>query len=123
MRRKLSPEEALKQFDLAPTLGICMSQVLQGKYAVELQKDPSATPLVVRAKQQAYEKYKDAPFHMVLYVRDADRQATDWITRAVVLSLPDEYVRSNEIEAVSSPEPAKFRLLPLAAETTEPSGM
>ena len=122
---KLPPaEDTLPTYNLSPTLGFCMSQVLQGKYTVELQNDPRANPLQIRARPQAYAAYEQMPFHMVLFVKDSDRQAKDYITRRVVLSLPEEYVRTSEIEPVDpTPPEVTFKLVPVPTGTTEPSGM
>ena len=121
---KLPPaEDTLQTYNLSPILGFCMSQVLQGKYTVELETDPRANPLEIRATQPAYAAYEQMPFHMVLFVKDSDRQATDFITRRVVLSLPEEYIRINEIEpADPTPPEVKFKLVPVSTEATAPPG-
>jgi len=60
---------------------------------------------------------------MVLYINDSDRQATDFITRPVVFSFPEEYVRRNEIKADQSPPEVQFRLVPAQTEAAGGSGI
>jgi hypothetical protein len=121
---KLAPaEDVLKSYSVSATLGFCMSQNLQGKYKVELREDPTGNPVLIKATPLAYQAYRDSDFHMVLYINDLDRQATDFISRQVVLSFPEEYVRRDEIEADQSPPGVQFRLVPTATETPGPSGL
>jgi len=121
---KLAPaQDVLKEYSVSATLGFCMSQNLQGKYSVELREDPTGNPVLIQATPLAYQAYDGASFHMVLYINDSDRQATDFIARPVVFSFPEEYVRRNEIKADQSPPQVQFRLVPAQAEPAAGSGM
>ncbi len=124
VRIKLAPaQEVLKGYSVSATLGFCMSQNLQGKYRVELREDPTGNPVLIQATPLAYQAYDTASFHMILYINDSDRQATDFITRPVVFSFPEEYVRRNEIKADQSPPEVQFRLVPAQTEAAGGSGI
>jgi len=114
---KLAPDQGvLKGYNVSATLGLCMSQILQGKYKVELRDDPTGNPVLIQATPLAYQAYNGAPFHMILYIKDSDRQATDFISRQVVFSFPEEYVRRDELKADRAAPEVQFRLVPIAAE-------
>jgi hypothetical protein len=114
---KLAPaQDVLRGYSVSATLGFCMSQNLQGKYRVELRDDPSGNPVLIQATPLAYQAYDGASFHMILYINDSDRQATDFISRQVVFSFPEEYVRRDEIRADQSPPEVQFRLVPTPTE-------
>lgn len=102
------------------TLGFCFSPVLQGKYQVELQNEAELQSVFVRATPTAIKAYEDQRFKIFLYILDADREATGWITRDVVFNFPEEFVRSGEIQRGNDPPPpAVFRLVPVAEEIQE----
>jgi hypothetical protein len=114
-------EVALEERSFQGTLGFCFSPVLQGKYEVVLDPNRSETTLAavrVRATQAAIDAYRNQRFHVLLHILDEDRQATDWIPRAVTFDLPEEYVRNGEIEEGEAAV-ARFRLIPLSEEAPE----
>ena len=115
-------EVALEEYPLQGTLGFCFSPILQGKYEVLLDPNRNETILAairVRATQAAFDAYRDQQrFHVLLYVLDEDREATDWIERAVKFNLPEQYVRMGEIEA-NETVTARFKLVPLSEENLE----
>jgi hypothetical protein len=115
---KLPPLGDVLQQKLVPaTLGICMSQNLQGKYKVELLKDPTVDLVLIRATVAAYQEYDKMPFHMILNVEDADRQTQDYISREVVFNFPREYVRRDEIKLDQAVPKVQFRLVPIGSSS------
>lgn len=118
---KLAPaENVLDSYSVTATLGLCFSQNLQGKYQVVLDNDndPALTAVLIRATPEAYKAYSDATYHMILYIHDADRQQES-ITREVVFTFPEEYVRREEIQPAKPAPVIKFRLVPIAEAKTE----
>jgi len=106
------------------TLGFCFSPNLQGKYRVVLQNDPTELARVlIRATPLARQAYREAPYHILLYIDDRDRQATEPIRREVVFSFPEEYVRRDEIRADQPAPVARFTLEAIPEATTEISGL
>lgn len=106
------------------TLGFCFSPNLQGKYRVVLQNDPTELARVlIRATPLARQAYREAPYHILLYIDDRDRQATEPIRREVVFSFPEEYVRRDEIRADQPTPIARFTLESIPEATTEISGL
>jgi len=101
-------------------LGVCFSQNMQGKFRVVLENDQTELAAVlIRATTLAQQAYAQAPYQIILYVQDADRQATELpIQRPVVFNFPDEYVQKGEIEADQKPPTARFTL----QQIVEPPG-
>jgi hypothetical protein len=58
------------------------------------------------------------PYQLILYIQDADRQATETIQRPVVFNLPSDYVQKGQIEADQKPPTARFTL----RQIVEPPG-
>lgn len=117
-------QNVLSEYAVPATHGICFSPNLQGKYRVEVVNEATELAFVyIRATPQAEEAYRKAPYQMVLYIEDTDRQITQWpASRPFVFEFPEEYVQRNEIEARDDrPPTARFTLVPIATETeTEP---
>jgi hypothetical protein len=117
---KLAPAENVRDaWSVTAKLGLCFSQNVQGRYQVVLDNDndPALANVLIRATRAAYEAYSDATYHMILHIRDEDRQQES-VTRQVVFTFPEEYVRRDEIrEGRPAPE-VKFRLVPIAEPTT-----
>lgn len=106
--------DALKDYQVSGTYGFCFSPNLQGKFRVELEGNPAdLANVLIKATPPAYQAYADAPYQVILYIHDEDRQATEVIRRPVVFSFPEEYVRRDEIKPDQSPLEARFRLLPI----------
>jgi hypothetical protein len=111
---KLPPMgDVLRQYPVQATLGICMSQNLQGKYKVELREDPTIDFVLIRATPAAHQDYDKMPFHMILNVEDSDKSSSDYISREVVFNFPREYVRKDEIKLDQSVPKVQFRLVPI----------
>jgi hypothetical protein len=54
---------------------------------------------------------------MILYVLDDDRKTADEQRRAVIYNFPEDAVRKDEILLDQQPAQARFRLIPISAET------
>ncbi len=117
-------------------LGFLLSPTLQGKYLVVPDKDNLADvirTIPIKATLEAKQKYESMTYQIVLEIQDKDTQSTEpFIKRIVVYNLPEEYVRSGEIELQNKqPVELKFKLVPIpqppaageikiAPETTSP---
>ena len=105
----------------AAVWGYCFSPNLQGKFRVELDSDRALlTNVAIKATPLAYQAYVDATYHILIYIYDNDKDASDWITRPVVFNFPKESVRRNEIIAAQDPPPVRFRLVPIPAPAPPP---
>lgn len=99
------------------TLGFCLSEVLQGKFKVEVLNPADLATVVIRATPAARQAYEQQPFQMLLHVLDEDRRAAAELRRSVVLNFPEEFVRKGEITAAQQPPQVRFKLSPVATET------
>ncbi len=108
----LAPAQNALLSDWVPAaLGLCVSQNVQGKYRVVLENDPTEwARVMIRATPDAKQAYAQMPYQLILYVQDADRQATEPIQRPVVFNLPSDYVQRGQIEADQKPPTARFTL-------------
>ncbi|MBN1505808.1 MAG: hypothetical protein JW955_03125 [Sedimentisphaerales bacterium] len=121
---KLPPaENALRQYPVSGTLGLCMSRNLQGKYKVELREDPMADLVLVRATAAAHQAYDKMPFHMLLYIEDSDKPSQEYTSREVVFNFPQEYMQRGEITLDQSVPKVQFRLIPIGEQPPGPAGM
>ena len=119
----LPAADELRDSQVQATLGFCFSPNLQGAYRVVLD-NPTAdlANVLIKATPLAEQAYARAPYQMILYIHDEDRQATEVIRRPVVLSFPEEYVRRDEIKPDQSPPEARFRLVPIPKAEEETPG-
>jgi hypothetical protein len=108
----LAPAQNALLSDWVPaTVGLCFSQNLQGKYRVVLENDPTEwARVMIRATPDAKQRYAEMQYQMILFIQDADRQATEPIQRPVVFNFPPEYVQKGQIEADQKPPTARFTL-------------
>ena len=119
----LAPEEVvLAEHPVQAVLGFCFSPNLQGTYRVILENEADLATVLVRSTTDAWQAYERQPFHIFLYVLDADRQATGVISRPVVFNFPQQYVQNGQIEGTPPPA-ARFRLELIPEESAEPSGL
>jgi hypothetical protein len=109
-------ENALRQYPVSATLGLCMSQNLQGKYRVELRENPMADLVLIRATAAAHQEYDKTAFHMLLYIEDSDKPGPDYTTREVVFNFPPEYVQRGEIKLDQAVPKVQFRLVAIPPE-------
>jgi len=120
---KLPPaENALRQYPVSATLGLCMSQNLQGKYKVELREAPMADLVLIRATAAAHQEYDKKPFHMLLYIEDSDKPSQEYTSREVVFNFPPEYVQRGEIRLDQTVPKIQFRLVPIGEQTPAAAG-
>ena len=114
-------EDVLQEYPVPATLGFCFSLNLQGKYRVVLENDPPLPPMVlIKSTPEAYKAYCDAMYQMVLYIDDADTQATEAIQRKVEFVFPAEYLQREEIKPNQPVPVAKFRLEPTVEAEVAP---
>ena len=119
----LTAADELRDSQVQATLGFCFSPNLQGEYRVVLDTPPAdLANVLIKATPLAEQAYASAPYQMILYIYDEDRQATEVIRRPVVLSFPEEYVRRDEIQPDQSPPEARFRLVPIPKVEEEAPG-
>lgn len=111
-------QNVLSEFVVPATYGICFSPNLQGKYRVIVHNEATELANVyVKATTPAYMAYRDAPYQLILYIQDADRQNTQWpLSRLFVFGFPGDYVQRGEIEARDPAPNAKFTLVPIDLE-------
>jgi len=105
-------------------LGVSLSANLEGKYKVELV-NPEAVmgSVAIRATPEAKRAYENMRYHVILEIDDSDKSSpaagepVPEIRRDLVYDFPPEFLRKDEITLNQSPVQARFRLVPIAAET------
>jgi len=111
-------------------LGVSLSANLEGKYKVELI-NPEAVmgSVAIRATPEAKRAYENMRYHVILEIDDSDRDSrpdksstaagepVPEARRDLVYNFPAEFLRKDEIALNQSPAQARFRLVPVAAET------
>ena len=116
-------DDVLDEQRVAATLGFCFSPNLQGKYRVKLENDPTEWASVyIKATPLAYRTYADAPYQLILYIRDQDRlvkEADLPIRRQLVYDFPEEPLRKEEIRAVQPAPTVRFTLEPIVEATVD----
>jgi len=112
-------------------LGVSLSANLEGKYKVELVNPEAAMGSVaIRATPEAKRAYENMRYHVILEIDDSDKdsrpdksspgaagESAPEIRRDLVYNFPPEFLRRDEIALNQSPVQARFRLMPIAAET------
>jgi hypothetical protein len=104
-------------------LGFSVSANLQGKYRVELTNpDVVMGAVAIRATPEAKRAYEIVRYQVILEVDDSDKdaQATE-LRRELIYNFPQEFVRKDEITLSQPPAQARFKLVPLSAEPTQPA--
>ena len=82
------------------------------RYEIELINEKELTEVTrFKATEAAFNAYRNQPYQMLIELKDADINATEEITRPVIYNFPQNFVAKNEIELVSQPTPARFKLL------------
>jgi hypothetical protein len=114
-------QNVLDSFRVSAAVGLCFNQNMQGKYRVVLENDPTELAAVmIRATPAAQQAYAQAPYQLILYIQDSDRQVTEQpIQRAVVFNFPDEAVQRDEIKADQAAPVARFTLRPIVEANVE----
>ncbi len=119
---KLPPaENALRQYAVSGTIGLCMSQNMQDKYKVELRGDPMAELVLVRATAAAHQEYDKMPFHMLLFIEDSDKPSQEYVSREVVFNFPQDHVERGEIKLDQPVPKIQFRLVPIPEPVPAPT--
>jgi len=113
-------------------LGVSLSANLEGKYKVELV-NPEAVmgSVAIRATPEAKRAYENVRYHVILEIDDSDKDSRPdkslptaaaetpvELRRDLIYNFPPEFLRRDEITLNQSPVQARFRLTPIAAETT-----
>jgi hypothetical protein len=104
-------------------LGFSVSTNLQGKYRVELTNpDVVMGAVAIRATPEAKRAYELVTYHVILEVNDSDKdaQATE-LRRELIYNFPAEFVRKDEIMLSQPPAQARFRLIAVSPETSQPA--
>ncbi len=125
-------QERLQEYLITSVrLGVSLSANLEGKYKVELV-NPEAVmgSVAIRATPEAKRAYENMRYHVILEIDDSDKDSrpdksspaagepAPEIRRDLVYNFPPEFLRKDEIALNQSPVQARFRLVPIAAETT-----
>jgi hypothetical protein len=113
-------EDILRDYLVTATLGIALSPNLQGKFKVEISNlSEVISPISIRATAQAKQAYEAQPYPlMTLYILDHDATSTAAeLRREVIYNLPEEFVRRGEIISPQHPAQARFKLIPLSAQS------
>lgn len=116
---KIPPaEERLKDYTITTaTLGLSLSENLQGKYKVQLTNlNEVISPIAIRATPEAKQAYESMRYQVILEIDDKDIKAEE-CRREVVYNFPREFVSEEEIVLNQTPVQARFKLVPIAPET------
>ena len=101
----------------AATLGIILSENLQGKYKVRIENlEELIRTVSISASPEAKQAYDKMLYQVILEIDDSDKDSEGPLRREVVYNFPDEYVRADEIRLDQQPAVAVFRLVAPAAE-------
>ncbi len=116
---KMPPaEERLKDYTITTaTLGLSLSENLQGKYKVQVTNlNEVISPVAVRATPEAKQAYESMRYQVILEIDDKDIK-TEECRREVVYNFPSEFVGEGDIVLNQSSVQARFKLVPISAET------
>ncbi len=112
-----SEEDRLSDYTItAATLGITLSQILQGEYDVEVENLPEVIGgITIRATPEAKRAYGEMRYQVILEIYDEDAMSTEPLKRKLIYNFPAKYVRKGEIELKNPDQPAeaKFKLIRL----------
>ncbi len=116
---KMPPaEERLKDCTITTaTLGLSLSENLQGKYKVQVTNlNEVISPVAVRATPEAKQAYESMRYQVILEIDDKDIK-TEECRREVVYNFPEEFVSKEEIVLNQAPVQARFKLVSLSSES------
>ncbi len=130
-------QERLQEYLITSArFGVSLSANLEGKYKVELvNPDAVIGSVAIRATPEAKRAYENMRYHVILEIDDSDKdirpdksspaagEPASEIRRDLVYNFPPEFLRKDEIALNQSPVQARFRLVPIAAETVPASPM
>ena len=116
---KMPPaEERLKDYTIiTATLGLSLSENLQGKYKVQVTNlNEVISPIAVKATPEAKQAYESMRYQVILEIDDKDIK-TEECRREVVYNFPGEFVSEGDIVLNQTPVQARFKLVPISPET------
>ena len=111
-------EDALKNYTITTaTLGFLLSENLQGKYEVRITNlNEVISNVAIRATPEAKQAYESMRYQVSLEIDDGDTKNEE-CRREVVYNFPERFVSNEEIVLNQTPVQARFKLIPLSAET------
>jgi hypothetical protein len=109
----------MKPYTINGTLGFVFSANLSGKYQVEFIKRPEIGSIPILATPEAKEAYVQTQFKVLLYIQDDDIGKPE-VTRQLYYNFPLQFARDDKIRLKGEPAEAKFRLVPVVADTNQP---
>jgi hypothetical protein len=123
-------QERLQEYLITSVrLGITLSVNLEGKYKAELI-NPEAVmgSVAIRATPEAKRAYENMRYHVILEIDDSDKDSRadkapvagepgQELRKDLIYNFPPEFLRKDEIALNQSPAQARFRLVPITAET------
>ena len=104
------------------TLGIALSENLQGKYKVEITNPEQVMGAIsIRATPEAKRAFDKMRYQVILEIDDSDKdvETTEPLRRELVYNFPAEYVRKDEIRLKQQPAVVRFNLLPVTPDQIE----
>ena len=113
---KLPPEEdrLIDTTMTKTTLGITFSQILKGKYDVEVENLPEVIGgITIRATPEAIRAYEEMRYQVILEIYDEDAESTEPLKKELIYNFPADYVRKDEIMLNQQPVIARFKLIRL----------
>jgi hypothetical protein len=107
------------------TLGFTLSANLQGKYKIDVKNlDELIRSITIRATPDAKRAYDEMRYQVILEIDDSykDIASEEPLRKELIYNFPPEYVRKDEIILNQQPVTARFKLVPVSAETPPPAG-
>jgi len=115
---KMPPaEERLKDYTITTaTLGLSVSENLQGKYKVQVTNlNEVISPIAVRATPEAKQAYESMRYQVILEIDDKDIKNEE-CRREIVYNFPEEFISREELVLNQTPVQARFKLVPISPE-------
>jgi hypothetical protein len=112
--------EDMNPYTINGTLGFIFSANLTGKYEVEFIKRPEVGSISILATPEAKDAYELTQFEVLLNIQDDDIGKPE-VTRQIIYNFPVQYVSDDKIRLKGEPAEAKFRLVPVAADSNQPN--
>lgn len=107
------------------TLGFIFSPNLQGKYKAEVTNlNEVIRSITIRATLEAKRAYDEMRYQVILEIDDSDKDAdsAEPLRKQLIYNFPPEYIRKDEIVLNQQPVTARFKLIPISAETPPAAG-
>jgi hypothetical protein len=113
-------QEDMKQYAINGTLGFIFSANLAGKYQVEFIKRPEIGSIPIIATEEAKTAFEGMGFEVLLEIQDDDAGKPE-VSRQLIYNFPDKYIREDKIRLKGDPAEAKFKLVPVPADSNRPA--